>query len=230
MWSCLRDMTSSDLFCFVFITASRALSVRRSLNLLVSGVLLISDLQDPQLSSYISVLASRSFQIKSIMHCFFSFLAMFMGMSMASPYDLFASNLAFGPVSSEDHFPDLSEDDSLFNPPDPSQEIYNNVGMGSQIPLDETYADANIGDHIPLDNPGDFGDMLFSFESNPPDTTLALLDPELQSLEHAPSCPEDTSIFCCDPTKEFIPAAVEGCIYCTTASCFRTLPHPLRLV
>lgn len=197
----------------------------------MGGAQLISDLQDPRISSCISLLAFGTFYIKSIMHYFFSLLTMFMGMSMASPhsFDLVPSNLDFGSVSSEDHFPDTSVDDYLFNSPDPSQELYSNVDMGSQIPHDETYTDANMGDHIPLDNPDDFGDMLFSFENKSPDTTLALADPELQALEQAPSCPEDKSIFCCDPTKEFIPAAVEDCIYCTTASCFRTFPHPLRL-
>lgn len=161
----------------------------------------------------------------------FSLLAMFVGTSMASSYDLdlFTSDLDLNPILSDGPRLDIPSDDDLFTFPDPSDETPTDTNMGSQISLGETYTGVNMGNEISMDDSETFSNI-FNFESKSPDMSVALLDPELQPLERAPDCEENRSILCCDPTKEFFPDAVDGCIYCTNAAYFRISPalpvHP----
>lgn len=160
------------------------------------------------------------------MHLYFLLLGMLVVVTTTpSPYDLdlFTSDLGFNPILSDNLQPDIPLDDYTFALPDPSVETYTDINMGNQIPFDETYFDIDTGNNIIPTGVAEASDDTFNVESNPPDMSLALLDPELQPLLHAPDCPKGKSILCCDPTKEFFPAAVELCIWCMNAANFR---HP----
>ena len=167
--------------------------------------------------------------------------AMCMVTSMAFPYDFDFSNsdLDFNSILSDGSNSDVSLDNQLFTSPDPSDQIYADINMASQTPLDEADLDGKLGTYGPFDSSEEFSNMgsdnplgspesssnmLFDYGSSSPDTNLAVLDPELQSLQHAADCEESKSLYCCDPTKEFFPSAVEGCIYCTKAACSRISP------
>lgn len=153
----------------------------------------------------------------SKMHLYFLLLGMLVETTTTSPYNLdwFTSDLDFNSVLSDVLQSNVPPDDYTFTLPDPSSETPNDINMGNQIPLDETYPDINsANDGIPTDDPEAFGNV-FNFESNSPAAmSIALLDPELEGISHAPDCERGKSIFCCDPNKEFFPAAVEYCIYC----------------
>lgn len=128
---------------------------------------------------------------------------------LASSESDIASNSVF-----DDLLPDIDIGDAYsYNPPDP----INDYTFTSPDLFDDSI---NTDNPNPLNQPEDTNDMLFTSETYPSDSAiLSLLDPELQDLTSGPppSClpDESRSAFCCDPTKEFVPSAVEDCIYCT---------------
>lgn len=131
---------------------------------------------------------------------------------------MFTPDLDFNPILLDGLQPDAPLDDHIFTLPESSGEIYTtDLNEGNQIPLDETYSsNIHTGNTEPfLDTFKESFDDIFNVESNSPDmTNLALLDPELQPLIHAPDCKKFKSILCCNPKTEFIPAAVDECIWC----------------
>lgn len=133
-----------------------------------------------------------------------------------SPYDvdMFTSDLNFNSILPDDLQPKAPLDDYTFTLPELSGETYTDLNEGTQVPLDETYSNIEPGKTEPLsDNSATF-DNIFNVESNSPDSSLALFDPELQPLVHAPDCNKFKSVLCCNPQKEFVPAAVDECIWC----------------
>lgn len=141
---------------------------------------------------------------------------------MPSPNDLdmFSSDLDFNPIPSVGLQTNAPLDGYTFTSPEPSGDIYADLNGGNEIPLDEAYSDIDTGNYET------HMDDIFNLESSSPDMSLALSDPELQPLLHAPDCDKFKSVLCCNPKKEFIPAAVDECIWCMNTADFAFSPPP----